>query len=168
MTGINKTTQNTTKILRENIINDFLPHVGKNYRRKALYLGYMIRKMIRIYLGYDNYDNRDSYMNKRIDSPGILLSNLFRQCYGKMSKEIKGLIERELNLWRANYNNTTTDIINDNNIHRYFKQSLLDSLLLRVPPNMPPQYVSAIKYPRLIQCFLYSQPILEFGSCSAL
>ena len=129
MTGINKTTQNTTKILRENIVNDFLPHVGKNYRRKALYLGFMIRKMIRIYLGYDNYDNRDSYMNKRIDSPGILLSNLFRQCYGKMSKEIKGLIERELNLWRANYNNTTTDIINDNNIHRYFKQSLLDSWL---------------------------------------
>ena len=129
MTGVNKTTQNATKILRENIVNDFLPHVGKNYRRKALYLGYMIRKMIRIYLGYDNYDNRDSYMNKRIDSPGILLSNLFRQCYGKMTKEIKGLIERELNLWRANYNNTTTDIINDNNIHRYFKQSLLDSWL---------------------------------------
>jgi DNA-directed RNA polymerase beta subunit len=129
MTGVNKTTQNATKVLRENIVNDFLPHVGKNYRRKALYLGYMIRKMIRIYLGYDSYDNRDSYMNKRIDSPGILLSNLFRQCYGKMTKEIKGLIERELNLWRANYNNTTTDIINDNNIHRYFKQSLLDSWL---------------------------------------
>uniref|UniRef100_A0A6C0CDY3 DNA-directed RNA polymerase n=1 Tax=viral metagenome TaxID=1070528 RepID=A0A6C0CDY3_9ZZZZ len=129
MTGVNKTTTNAIKILRDNITNDFLPHVGKNYRRKALYLGYMIRKMIRIYLGYDNYDNRDSYMNKRIDSPGVLLSNLFRQCYGKMSKEIKGLIERELNLWRANYNNTTTDIINDNNIHRYFKQSLLDSWL---------------------------------------
>ena len=129
MSGVNKTTQNAVKILRDNIANDFLPHVGKTYRRKALYLGYMIRKMLRIYLGYDNYDNRDSYMNKRIDSPGILLSNLFRQCYGKMSKEIKGLIERELNLWRANYNNTTTDIINDNNIHRYFKQSLLDSWL---------------------------------------
>ena len=129
MTGVNKSTPNPTKILRDNIINDFLPHVGKNYRRKALYLGYMIRKMIRIYLGYDNYDNRDSYMNKRIDSPGILLSNLFRQCYGKMSKEIKGLIERELNLWRANYNTTTTNIINDNNIHRYFNQSLLDSWL---------------------------------------
>jgi DNA-directed RNA polymerase II subunit RPB2 len=129
MTGVNKTTQNATKVLRENIVNDFLPHVGKNYRRKALYLGYMIRKMIRIYLGYDSYDNRDSYMNKRIDSPGILLSNLFRQCYGKMTKEIKGLIERELNLWRANYNNTTTDIINDNNIHLYINQSLLDSWL---------------------------------------
>jgi len=50
MTGVNKSTPNPTKILRDNIINDFLPHVGKNYRRKALYLGFMIRKMIRIYL----------------------------------------------------------------------------------------------------------------------
>ena len=129
MTGVNKNTSNVVKILRDNITNDFLGHVGKNYRRKALYLGYMICKMIRIYLQYDDYDNRDSYMNKRIDTPGVLMSNLFRQCYGKMTKEIKGLIERELNLWRANHSCLTTDIISDNNIHRYFKHSLLDSWL---------------------------------------
>lgn len=129
MTGVNKTTVNAKTLLHNNIVNDFLPHVGKNYRRKALYLGYMIRKMIRIYLGYDSYDNRDSYMNKRIDTPGILMSNLFRQCYGKMTKEMKNLIERELNLWRANQSVPTADIITDANIHRYFKQSLLDSWL---------------------------------------
>jgi len=129
MAGVNKNTTNALKILRDNITNDFLPHVGKNYRRKALYLGYMISKMIRIYLEYDEYDNRDSYMNKRIDSPGVLMSNLFRQCYGKMTKEIKGLIERELNLWRSNHSCITTDIISDNNIHRYFKHSLLESWL---------------------------------------
>ena len=128
MTGANKST-NAIDVLRVNIINDFLPHVGKNYRRKALYLGFMIRKMIRIYLGYDIYDNRDSYMNKRIDTPGILMSNLFRQCYGKMTKEMKNLIERELNLWRANQTVPTSEIITDINIHRYFKQSLLDSWL---------------------------------------
>ncbi len=129
MTGINKNSVNTIKILRDNIINDFLPHVGKNYRRKALYLGHMIFKMIRIYLEYDDYDNRDSYMNKRIDTPGVLMSNLFRQCYGKMTKEIKGLIERELNLWRANHSCLSADIISDNNIHRFFKHSLLESWL---------------------------------------
>jgi DNA-directed RNA polymerase beta subunit len=129
MTGLNKTS-NASDLLKNNIINDFLPHVGKSYRRKALYLGYMIRKMIRIFLGYDSYDNRDSYMNKRIDTPGILMSNLFRQCYGKMTKEIKVLIEKELNLWRANQNSIATcDIISDNNIHRYFRQSLLESWL---------------------------------------
>ena len=129
MTGINKNSTNAIKILRDNIINDFLAHTGKNYRRKALYLGYMINKMIRIYLKYDNYDNRDSYMNKRIDTPGVLMSNLFRQCYGKMTKEIKALIERELNLWRNSHSSITADIISDNNIHRYFKHSLLDSWL---------------------------------------
>jgi DNA-directed RNA polymerase II subunit RPB2 len=129
MAGANKS-PNAYELLNNNIMNDFLPHVGKNYRRKALYLGYMIRKMIRIFLGYDSYDNRDSYMNKRIDTPGILMSNLFRQCYGKMTKEIKVLIEKELNLWRANQNSIATcDIINDNNIHRYFRQSLLESWL---------------------------------------
>jgi DNA-directed RNA polymerase II subunit RPB2 len=129
MTGANKA-PNAYELLRNNITNDFLPHVGKSYRRKALYLGYMIRKMIRIFLGYDTYDNRDSYMNKRIDTPGILMSNLFRQCYGKMTKEIKVLIEKELNLWRANQNSIATcDIISDNNIHRYFRQSLLESWL---------------------------------------
>ena len=129
MSGGNKSA-NVYELLRNNIKNDFLPHVGKNYRRKALYLGYMIRKMIRIYLGYESYDNRDSYMNKRIDTPGILMSNLFRQCYGKMTKEVKALIERELNLWRANPNSVaTSDIISDINIHRYFRQSLLESWL---------------------------------------
>jgi DNA-directed RNA polymerase beta subunit len=129
MTGVNKTV-NATELLMNNIANDFLPHVGKSFRRKALYLGYMIRKMVRIFLGYDTYDNRDSYMNKRIDTPGILMSNLFRQCYGKMTKEIKVLIEKELNLWRANPNSIATcDIISDVNIHRYFRQSLLESWL---------------------------------------
>jgi len=129
MTSANKT-NNPIELLKSNIINDFLPHVGKNYRRKALYLGFMVRKMIRIYLGYDNYDNRDSYINKKIDTPGILMSNLFRQCYGKMTKEIKCLVEKELNLWRSNQTNiASNDIISDNNIHRYFRQSMIESWL---------------------------------------
>ena len=131
MTGTNKQNYNESlELLNTYIINDFLPHVGKCYKRKAIYLGYMIRKIIRIHLKLDSYDNRDSYMNKRIDSPGILMSNLFRQCYSKMTKEIKALIERELGLWRANSGNISTcDIITNTNIHRYFKQSLLDSWL---------------------------------------
>jgi len=130
MSGANNKTQEPLAILQNNITNDFLPHVGKSYRRKGVYLGFMIRKMIKIHLGLIEYDNRDSYMNKRIDTPGILMSNLFRQCYGKMTKEIKGLIERELSLWRSNQSQVSAiDIITDNNIHRYFKQSLLDSWL---------------------------------------
>jgi DNA-directed RNA polymerase beta subunit len=101
--------------------------VGKSYRRKALYIGYIIRKMIRIYLGYDTYDNRDSYINKRVDSPGVLMSNLFRQCYGKLTKELKLAIEKELSMWRGNSNTPLCNIVSDISIHRFFKQSLLES-----------------------------------------
>ena len=129
MIGANKNNENeeNRRLLRNNLINDFLPHVGKNYRRKALYIGYIIRKMIRIYLGYDKYDNRDSYINKRVDTPGILMSNLFRQCYGKMTKELKSAIEKELGLWRGNSNTPISNIISDISITRFFKQSLLES-----------------------------------------
>jgi DNA-directed RNA polymerase II subunit RPB2 len=129
MIGANKNNEHeeNREILRNNLINDFLPHVGKSYRRKALYVGYIIRKMIRIYLGYDTYDNRDSYINKRVDTPGILMSNLFRQCYGKMTKELKSAIEKELGLWRGNSNTPISNIISEISITRFFKQSLLES-----------------------------------------
>jgi len=113
------------KILLEIIQRDFLPHVGRSFRRKALYLGYMIRKLLRIYLGYQQPDNRDSYLFKRIDTPGVLMSNLFRQCWGKMIKEMRTSIQRELQLWRASPTIPAT-MINASNIHRFIKQSIIE------------------------------------------
>ena len=113
------------KMTMQILHNDFLPHVGKNLRRKALYIGIMVKKIIRIYLGYQLPDNRDSYMFKRIDTPGILLSNLFRQCYGKMIKEMRNSIQRELQLWRATPNIPGT-IINASNIHRFIKHTVIE------------------------------------------
>lgn len=118
--------QRAMDILKNTIAQDFLPHVGTSLRKKALYLGYMVRKLLRIHMGYEAYDNRDSYIHKRIDTPGILFSNLFRQCYGKMIKEMRNLIVRELNLWRANPG-IPLQIITPQNVHRFFKQSLLDT-----------------------------------------
>jgi len=120
----NKTVQNVELVLE----TDLMPHIkGKN--KKALYLGHMINKAISIYLGYENYDNRDSYINKRIDTPGMLMANLFRQCYGKITKELKSMIEKDINQWR-NDSTFVVDLISDKqHITKYFKQGLLDSWL---------------------------------------
>lgn len=115
------------EVLQTTIRHDFLSHVGKSFKKKALYLGYMVRKMLSIHLGYQDYDNRDSYLHKRIDTPGILFSNLFRQCYGKLIKDVRNLIVREMNLWRANPN--CTQVITETNIHRFFKQSVIETAL---------------------------------------
>jgi DNA-directed RNA polymerase beta subunit len=117
--------ETTKKIILQIIQSDFLPHVGPSFKRKALYLGSMILKLLHIYLGYRAPDNRDSYLYKRIDTPGILLSNLFRQCYGKMIKEMRTAIQRELQLWRATPT-IPSNIINPSNIHRFCKQSIIE------------------------------------------
>lgn len=113
------------EVIKTTIRQDFLSHVGHSYKKKALYLGYMVRKMLSIHLGYLDYDNRDSYIHKRIDTPGVLFSNLFRQCYGKLIKDVRSLIVRELNLWRANPN--SSQVINEINIHRFFKQTVIET-----------------------------------------
>ena len=113
-------------ILANTIRNDFLPHVGPCLKKKALYLGAMVRKLLSVHLKYIDYDNRDSYIHKRIDTPGVLFANLFRQCYGKVIKDMRNLIVRELNLWRASPN-APLALLTSTNIHRFFKQTLMDT-----------------------------------------
>ncbi len=122
----------TNKNKRINIVleilkNDLLPHVGENYEDKALYLGYMLRKLLQCVLGMRNFDDRDSYLNKRIDSPGVMISNLFRQYYGKMVKDAKNMIYKELNsgMWKSSSN--LENLINKNNIYKIIKPTTIES-----------------------------------------
>jgi DNA-directed RNA polymerase II subunit RPB2 len=67
--------------------NSFLPHIDGDYKVKGYYLGYMVNKLLKCYLDRTVPDDRDSYVNKRIDLPGDLLFELFRQYYRKMLNE---------------------------------------------------------------------------------
>lgn len=67
--------------------NSFLPHIEGDLKTKAYYLGYMVNKLLKCYLGRIQPDDRDSYLNKRIDLPGDLLFELFKQFYRKMINE---------------------------------------------------------------------------------
>ena len=109
-----------------NIINnDLLPHVGFNLKKKAYFLGLMTKKLLDISLGYINYDDRDSYINKRIDTPGILIGNLLRTYYTKMIKDMKTHINKEFSngSWKAN--NNFNDIINKSNIYKILKYNII-------------------------------------------
>lgn len=64
--------------------NAFLPHINTdNYddvlKVKAYFLGLMINKLLNCYLGRIEPDDRDSFVNKRIDMPGDLIFDLFKQ-----------------------------------------------------------------------------------------
>jgi DNA-directed RNA polymerase II subunit RPB2 len=122
--------QNKSKrinIILDILKNDFLPHVGDDRFKKALYLGFMVNKLLKCFLGINPMDDRDSYLNKRVDTPGIMLANLFRQYYGKVVKDIKNMIYKELNNGSWKVTNDLVNLINKSNIYKIVKPSTIES-----------------------------------------
>ena len=120
-------TQKQRNYIDNLLVNDFLPNVGASFKKKALFLGYMTLRLLQCFTGRDEYDDRDSYVNKRIDLPGILLSNLFRQYFSKLVKDMRNAIMKELNsgLWKCN--NNYSNIINQSNIYKIVKSTTIES-----------------------------------------
>lgn len=69
---------------------DFLPHMGitpDKIINKAHYLGKMVNKLLNTFLGRIEIDDRDSFVNKRIDLPGTLIGQLYKQYFKKMMND---------------------------------------------------------------------------------
>ena len=80
------------KEFTENVLtNDLFPHC-KTKKQKIYFLGYMANQLIRTALGWIPTDDRDSYLNKRIELTGTLLNNLFRNYFNKVVKDIQRLL----------------------------------------------------------------------------
>jgi DNA-directed RNA polymerase II subunit RPB2 len=76
------------KSLLEKIFRvDLLPHLGDDINKKIVFIGYMTNRLLNVMLGRNNVDDRDALENKRIETPGILLGQLFRQNWRKMLNE---------------------------------------------------------------------------------
>lgn len=79
------------KILRQ----DFLPHLGEDLPKKIVYLGYMVNKLLNVWLGRIDVDDRDALQNKRVETPGILIGQLFRQNWKKMLMKVGKTFEHK-------------------------------------------------------------------------
>jgi len=110
--------------------NDLFPHC-KTLDQKIYMLGYMAKKLIQTSLGWLPSDDRDSYINKRIDLTGTLLNNLFRNYFNKLVKEMQKQVVREINVgsWRSteDYEN----IINMTNIYKIMKSTTIENGITR-------------------------------------
>ena len=97
---ISQTDENLAKIqrkmkLEKTLRQDFLPHLGEDIPKKIAYLGYMVNKLLSVWLKRIEQDDRDALQNKRIETPGILIGQLFRQNWSKMLKEIGKLFAKK-------------------------------------------------------------------------
>jgi len=74
-----------------------LPHIGvepEDRLRKAHYLGRMVLRVMELYLGRREPDDKDHYANKRLRLAGDLMEDLFRVGFYNLTRDIKYQIER--------------------------------------------------------------------------
>ena len=100
-------------------------------QQKQFFLGYMANRLIQCHFGWIKQTDRDSYINKRIDSTGTLLNNLFRNYFNKLVKDMQKQVIREINngSWRST--NNFMEIINTTNIYKIIKPSTIENGLKR-------------------------------------
>ena len=84
-----------------NLMKNLFIHVGTSEKKKAYYLGLMVNKLLQNVLGKSPDDDRDSFINKRVETTGDLLAQLFRNNFAKMVKEMKSSIEKDFRSGRV-------------------------------------------------------------------
>jgi DNA-directed RNA polymerase beta subunit len=121
-TGALKKREFTLEVLQ----NDLFPHC-KTLNQKIYFLGYSANKLMQAHFEWIKGDDRDSYINKRIDLTGTSLNNLFRNYFNKLVKDMEKQIIKEINngSWRSSED--YLNIINLTNIYKIVKSNTIEN-----------------------------------------
>ena len=125
-TGAKKKHEFTLDILS----NDLFPHCH-TASQKIYFLGYMTNKLLMASFEIIKQDDRDSYVNKRIDLTGTLLNNLFRNYFNKLVKDMEKQIIREINTGSWKSTDDYENIINLTNIYKIIKSTTIENGIKR-------------------------------------
>ena len=113
------------------ILNNYLfPHCH-NMEQKKYFLGYMANKLLMASFELIKQDDRDSYLNKRIDLTGTLLNNLYRNYFNKLVKDMEKQLVREINTGSWKSTDDYENIINLTNIYKIIKSTTIENGLKR-------------------------------------
>jgi len=125
-TGIKKKQEFTMEILD----NDLFPHC-QNKTQKIYFLGYMTNRILQASFEMVPQDDRDSYINKRVDLTGSLLNNLFRNYFNKLVKDMEKQVIREINTGSWKSTDDFESIINLTNIYKIIKSTTIENGIKR-------------------------------------
>ena len=121
-TGIRKKHEFTLDVLQ----NDLYPHC-QTTMQKIYFLGYMANKLMQANFEWIKADDRDSYINKRVDLTGTSLNNLFRNYFNKLVKDMEKQIIKEINTgsWRSTED--YLNIVNQTNVYKIVKSTTIEN-----------------------------------------
>ena len=109
------------------ILSDyFLPHMGElEFRKKAYYVGHMVRELLKVSVGDAKPTDRDSFLYKRVDLPGGLLTDLFKEYVTLQYKSIYQRIDKEYTYKTQLYKDNFTSLI-EKNVSMIFAERIVE------------------------------------------
>ena len=110
--------------------NDLFPHC-ETIEQKLYYIGYCVNNLIQTFLGWKPTSDRDAYTNKRLETTGKLLVNLFRNYFNKFTKDIIKQTQREINSGSWKTKDDFDNIINITNIYKICKSQTIENGIKR-------------------------------------
>ena len=87
----------------------------------------MVRKLLMYVTNRIPEDDRDSFVNKRVDTPGIMLGNLFRQSFTRLIKDATTILNREISAGAWKLTNNFHNIVTNNNIYKILKSNIIET-----------------------------------------
>ena len=119
-----KTTNGVLYILMDLL----LTHLGENnFIDKAFFIGYMVFRLLKVFIGVNKATDRDNYKFKRIELTGELLNDLFREYYIIQNKAIVLKIENEFHYHKGEYREENIIQLIEKNYISFFKERIVES-----------------------------------------
>ena len=120
------TKRQTVFAVQDILMNYFLPHIGEdNFLNKAYFIGFMVNKLLRVFMGKEHPTDRDNFKFKRVETSGSLIYDLFREYYLIQKQEIFLKIDKTFYFHSAKYRDNFVSLI-DKNISTIFKDRTVE------------------------------------------
>jgi DNA-directed RNA polymerase II subunit RPB2 len=120
----------TTNYVLDILMNYFLPNIGElNFQQKAYYLGYIVNNLLLVFTKLEAPTDRDSFKFKRVEVPGTLLYDLFKEYFKLQQDNIKLRLDSEYNMKKSKtiYQNESFKDLITNNYERIFNERVLET-----------------------------------------
>ena len=129
---IGSLTKGKTTAHANEILSDYLlPHMGElNYREKALYIGYMVIRLLNMQQGAESPTDRDSFTYKRVELAGSLLHDLFKEYYALQQRDIFVKLDKEYYYHESSYKRNFPALV-ENNARDVFKDRIVETGVMK-------------------------------------
>jgi DNA-directed RNA polymerase II subunit RPB2 len=119
-------------VLFKNIYDNLYPHVGNDFKEKALYLGYCVNQLLQVMMGIKEEVDRDSFEYKRIDLSGYMIANLFRDGYKQLQYDVRNKISAGFEFGYIELKGENiVNIVNDGSVKTIFSPTSTEEIVIK-------------------------------------